>query len=49
MMHDKKTINGKVHFVLLHGVGEAFISADVDSDAVLKTLAGLGAKQTLSA
>ena len=43
MLHDKKTVNGRIHFVLLHGVGKAFVSADVNAEQVLETLEEMGA------
>lgn len=43
MLHDKKTINGKIHFVLLKGIGKPFSSADVEPATVYETLSFLGA------
>ena len=43
MLHDKKTFDGNIHFILLKGVGEAVIQADVDPELVLTTLREVGA------
>ena len=32
MRHDKKMRNGKIHFILVRAIGEAFVSGDVPSD-----------------
>ena len=34
MRHDKKMRNGKMHFILVRAIGEAFISSDVPSNKV---------------
>ncbi len=39
MMHDKKAADGKLVFVLLRGLGHAFVSRDVPMDAVKAVLA----------
>ena len=38
MRHDKKVRNGKLRFVLTRGIGKAFISDDVDTEAVTRVL-----------
>jgi shikimate kinase/3-dehydroquinate synthase len=38
MRRDKKMRDGALHFVLAHGIGQAFTSADVPADAVLDLL-----------
>jgi shikimate kinase / 3-dehydroquinate synthase len=38
MRRDKKMRDGALHFVLAHGIGQAFTSADVPPDAVLDLL-----------
>lgn len=43
MKLDKKNRGGKLHFVLMHGIGEAFTSADVAEEAVLTSLRANGA------
>lgn len=43
MQHDKKTVNGRVNFILLKGPGEAFVSADVAESQVIATLQAVGA------
>ena len=35
MAHDKKVANGRINFVLLRGMGKAFVTADV-SEAALR-------------
>ncbi len=40
MAHDKKIKDGKLIFVLLHGIGQAFVTADVPREAVRDVLAG---------
>ena len=45
MQHDKKTVDGNIHFVLLHNIGSAFVSADVSEQTVLDTLSAMGAIQ----
>ena len=39
MRHDKKIINGKVRFILLKRIGEAYITDQVDPDLVSEALA----------
>jgi 3-dehydroquinate synthetase len=34
MAHDKKVADGRLTFILLHGLGRAFITRDVPPDAV---------------
>ncbi len=38
MRRDKKMRDGALHFVLAHGIGQAFTSADVPPDAVMELL-----------
>jgi 3-dehydroquinate synthetase len=38
MMHDKKVHDGKLTFVLVKGIGQAFTSRDVPIDAVRAVL-----------
>jgi 3-dehydroquinate synthase len=38
MAHDKKVKDGKLNFVLVHGLGQAFVTADVPADAVRDVL-----------
>ena len=40
MAHDKKAIAGRVHFVLLRGIGAPFVDGAVPEDTVLDVLAG---------
>ena len=40
MAHDKKTIAGRIHFVLLRGIGAPFVDATVPDDVVLDVLDG---------
>ena len=40
MAHDKKTVGGRVHFVLLRGIGAPFVDGTVPEDAVLEVLDG---------
>ena len=40
MAHDKKTVAGRVHFVLLRGIGAPFVDGTVPEDVVLDILAG---------
>ncbi|UWQ20539.1 3-dehydroquinate synthase [Jannaschia sp. W003] len=42
MGQDKKVRDGKLRFVLVRGVGEAFVTADVPREAVLAVLAASG-------
>ena len=39
MAHDKKVKDGKLVFVLVHGIGQAFVTADVPVEAVRDVLA----------
>ena len=38
MGQDKKVVDGKLRFILAHGIGDAFVTADVPSDKVLGVL-----------
>ena len=40
MAHDKKTVGGRVHFVLLGGIGAPFVDGTVPEDVVLDVLDG---------
>ena len=40
MAHDKKTVAGRVHFVLLRGIGSPFVDGTVPEEAVLDVLDG---------
>jgi 3-dehydroquinate synthetase len=40
MAHDKKVADGKLTFILVRGIGRAFITRDVPADAVRDILAG---------
>jgi 3-dehydroquinate synthase len=40
MAHDKKVKDGKPTFVLLRGIGQAFVTSDVPREAVRDVLAG---------
>ena len=40
MAHDKKVADGKIHFVLLRGLGKAFVTSDVPADALADVLSG---------
>ena len=40
MAHDKKTVGGRVHFVLLRGIGVPFVDGTVPEDVVLEVLGG---------
>ena len=44
MMHDKKTVNGSINFVLLKGLGEPFVCNTIEKEMVLETLSEFGAK-----
>ena len=39
MAHDKKASDGKINFILLRGLGKAFVTADVPKDALRDVLA----------
>jgi 3-dehydroquinate synthase len=41
---DKKVEGGKIRFVLLKGIGEAFVTSDVPAEALQETLAGCVAR-----
>ena len=43
MLHDKKTVNGKINFVLLSEIGKPFVCNEVTQQAVYETLMQLGA------
>ncbi len=43
MLHDKKTVNGKINFVLLREIGNPFVCNEVNQESVFKTLIHLGA------
>lgn len=43
MLHDKKTVGGRINFVLLRHLGDAFVTTDVPSEALDATLHSLGA------
>ena len=43
MKQDKKMRDGKLTFILLHGIGEAFTNREVPEEAVRQTLLALGA------
>lgn len=38
MSHDKKSESGKLKFILVHGIGDAFITADVPEQLVREVL-----------
>ena len=38
MGQDKKVVDGQLRFILAHGIGRAFVAADVPGDAVLRLL-----------
>ena len=40
MEQDKKVVEGRLRFILARGIGEAFVAADVPTEAVLALLAG---------
>jgi 3-dehydroquinate synthase len=40
MAHDKKVKDGKLNFVLLRGIGQAFVTSDVPREAVREVLEG---------
>ena len=39
MAHDKKVSDGKLTFILLKGLGQAFVTSDVPLEAVKEVLA----------
>ena len=39
MAHDKKAKDGRVTFVLVRGIGKAFVANDVPLDSVRKVMA----------
>lgn len=39
MGHDKKAKDGKISFILLRGIGQAFVTSDVPADALRRVLA----------
>jgi 3-dehydroquinate synthase len=41
MQNDKKVLDGKMRFILVKGIGEAFVASDVPLDDVRATLEGL--------
>lgn len=41
LFHDKKTVGGRIHWVLAEGIGTVSVHCDVPEDIVRKTLAGL--------
>ena len=43
MLHDKKTVNGNINFVLLRDVGAPFVTANVNKEHVSTTLQAMGA------
>ena len=43
MLHDKKTVNGKINFVLLRDLGKPFVCNEVNQQAVYETLLQIGA------
>jgi 3-dehydroquinate synthase len=44
MRHDKKVLGGRMHFVLVRGIGDAFVTADVDEAEATRVIAqSLGA------
>ncbi|MEY8118098.1 MULTISPECIES: 3-dehydroquinate synthase [unclassified Falsihalocynthiibacter] len=38
MGQDKKVVDGTIKFILTHGIGKAFVSAETDTDVVLQVL-----------
>jgi len=38
MAQDKKVVDGRLHFILAHGIGKAFVTSDVPSDQVCAVL-----------
>lgn len=45
MSQDKKVLDGKLRFVLAHGIGQAFVTSDVSGDTVEKLLEDASAQQ----
>ncbi len=43
MFHDKKTVGGKLNFVLLRNPGEPFVTSEVSAQDILDTLTAVGA------
>ena len=43
MLHDKKTVNGQINFVLMREIGEPFVYSEVPQQLVFETLEKLGA------
>ena len=41
LFHDKKTVGGRIHWVLAEGIGTVSVHSDVPEDVVRKTLLGL--------
>ena len=41
LFHDKKTVGGRIHWVLAEGIGTVSVHSDVPEDIVRKTLTGL--------
>ncbi|MBW4023336.1 MAG: 3-dehydroquinate synthase [Proteobacteria bacterium] len=46
MRRDKKMRDGALHFVLVHGIGQAFTSGDVPPDAVMEVLREAGCRES---
>lgn len=44
MLHDKKTVSGRINFVLLRGVGEPFVTTEVPEPELAAVLRSLGAQ-----
>ena len=40
--HDKKIVGGRLHFVLLKGIGKSEVVADVTTDEIAAALASIG-------
>ena len=40
MKHDKKVRDGRLTFILARGIGEAFITSDVEASSLERVLAG---------
>ena len=38
MGHDKKNIGSRIRYILLHGVGDAFIAEDVQPDEIRRLI-----------